>query len=347
MRAAVFNEFKGPIEVGNVPDPVVPADGVVVRVRANGICRSDWHAWQGHDSDVALPHVPGHELAGIIEAVGPDVRGWRAGERVTVPFVAGCGRCEFCLRGQQQVCAHQFQPGFTGWGAFAEFVAIEHADTNLVRLPDSLDHTSAASLGCRFSTAFRAVVERGRVGAGEWLAVHGCGGVGLSAVMIGAACGARVIAVDISAAQLALAREFGAEVLLNAETTNDVPGAIIDSTGGGAHLSIDGLGSRSTLRNSLLCLRPQGRHVQVGLTLGQDLDPPIPMQVIIAKELRLLGSHGMAAHRFEALFNLVARGAVNPKRLIGRTVDLDEGVRILQQMDDFAEHGIAVITTFR
>jgi hypothetical protein len=199
MRAAYYEAFGGPIRICDLPCPSPAPDGVVVRVEATGICRSDWHGWLGHDPDVHLPHVPGHELAGVVEAVGADVKGWRPGDRVTVPFVCGCGGCPQCQTGNQQVCDHQKQPGFTHWGSFAEYVALRYADQNLVALPENVDSVAAASLGCRFVTSFRAVLAQGRLQPGEWLAVHGCGGVGLAAIMIGAAVGAQVVAVDIRA----------------------------------------------------------------------------------------------------------------------------------------------------
>src|SRR5215213_4740724 len=211
VRALVFEEFGGPLTVRSVPDPSPAPDGVVVRVGASGICRSDWHAWCGHDPGVAVPHVPGHELAGTVAAVGGRVRNWGVGDRVTVPFVCACGRCGPCRDGAGQVCLHQTQPGFTHWGSLAEFVALDAADVNLVAVPEELDLATAAALGCRYATAFRAVAQVGAVRAGEWVVVHGCGGVGLSAVQIAVAAGARVIAVDVSAAALELACALGAE----------------------------------------------------------------------------------------------------------------------------------------
>ena len=215
MRALVYESFGGPMVVRNVPAPAAAPGGVVLRVGASGICRSDWHGWQGHDPDITLPHVPGHELAGTIATVGEGVHGWQVGDRVTVPFVCACGRCDRCAAGDQQVCAHQTQPGFTHWGSFAELVAIEAADVNLVALPDELSFAVAASLGCRYGTAFRAVVHQGRVRPGEWVAVHGCGGVGLSAIQVAVAAGARVAAVDVAPGALALARELGAQAVLD------------------------------------------------------------------------------------------------------------------------------------
>lgn len=233
MRAVVFEKFGERAEVREVPDPAPAPHGVVVRVEATGLCRSDWHGWMGHDPDIRLPHVPGHELAGVVEAVGADVQDRRPGDRVTVPFVCACGTCASCAAGDHQVCERQTQPGFTHWGSFAEYVALDHAAVNLVDVPDELSFATAAGLGCRFATAFRAVVAQGRVAAGEWVAVHGCGGVGLSAVMIAAASGARVVAVDVSPAALDLARTFGAAHCLNASEVPDVAAAVRELTGGG------------------------------------------------------------------------------------------------------------------
>src|SRR3954463_2137693 len=228
MKALRYDEFKGPLRVVDVPEPAPSPAGVVVRVGASGICRSDWHGWQGHDPDIVVPHVPGHELAGTVDAVGDGVRRYRVGDRVTVPFINACGRCAQCAAGEHQVCPHQTQPGFTHWGSLAQYVALDAADVNLVALPDGLPMTPAATLGCRYATAFRAVVQVAGVRPGEWVAVHGCGGVGLSAVQIAAAAGARVVAVDVNPAALELARALGAEHAV--QGTNDVPAAVAELT---------------------------------------------------------------------------------------------------------------------
>lgn len=343
MLACYFDAFRAPPRLETLPDPAPPADGVVVRVLATGVCRSDWHGWMGHDPDIRLPHVPGHELAGVVEAVGPEVRRWRRGDRVTVPFVCGCGGCHECRTGNHQVCEDQFQPGFTHWGSFARFVAIHRADVNLVALPDPLDFTTAASLGCRYATSFRAVVDQGRAGPGEWVAVHGCGGVGLAAVQIAAALGARVVAVDIAEDKLALARSLGAAAVLDGRAVPDVAAAVADLTGGGAHLSLDALGHPKTCFDSVSCLRRRGRHVQVGLLLDAHAAPPIPMARVIARELELRGSHGMAAHRYEAMLAMIAAGTLAPQELVGRTIPLAEAPGALTSMDRFQGTGVTVI----
>ncbi|MER6322274.1 zinc-dependent alcohol dehydrogenase family protein [Streptomyces coelicoflavus] len=343
MRAVVFERFGEPAEVREVADPAPAPHGVVVRVEATGLCRSDWHGWQGHDPDIALPHVPGHELAGVVEAVGDRVAGWRPGDRVTVPFVCACGSCAACAAGDQQVCERQTQPGFTHWGSFAEYVALDHADVNLVAVPEGMSYATAASLGCRFATAFRAVVQQGRLAAGEWVAVHGCGGVGLSAVMIAAASGARVVAVDVSDRALELARTFGAAETVDASRTPDTAAAVRDLTGGGAHLSLDALGSPATCAASVAGLRRRGRHVQVGLLPSADGTTPVPMARAVALELELLGSHGMAAHTYPPMLELVRGGVLRPDLLVTSTIGLEAVPAALAALGTAPGAGVTVI----
>jgi alcohol dehydrogenase len=346
MKAVVYESFATAPQLRTVPDPTPVPDGVVVKVMATGVCRSDWHGWMGHDPDIVLPHVPGHELAGVVQAVGKDVRRWRAGDRVTVPFVGGCGSCPECNSGNQQVCERQFQPGFTHWGSFAEYVSIHHADLNLVRLPESMAFSTAASLGCRFVTSFRAVIDQGRVSAGQWVAVHGCGGVGLSAIMIASAVGANVVAIDIADDKLALARALGAVATIHAGQVASVVEAVVEITGGGAHVSLDALGHPSTCFNSVSNLRRRGKHVQVGLMLGEHSTPNVPMSKVIAHELEILGSHGMQAHRYDDMLAMMKSGKLAPERLVGRQISLAQSVDALTTMDRFEGTGVTVITEF-
>ncbi len=335
-----------PPEVREVPAPTAPPAGVVVEVRATGVCRSDWHAWAGHDDDVTFPHVPGHELAGVVVEVGPEVRRWQVGDRVTVPFVCGCGTCEWCLAGDAQVCPRQQQPGFTHCGSFAERVALHAADTNLVALPDGVDFVTAASLGCRFATAYRALVARARVAEGEWVTVYGAGGVGLSTVMIARALGARVVAVDRNPEALAAASRLGADHVIQAGSA-DVPAAVVEITGGGSHVTVDAVGSEQTCADAILSLRRRGRHVQVGLLPPVDGHPRVPMSRVIGWELDLLGSHGMAAVDYPGMMDLVERDVLRPGLLVERTVGLAEAATLLPRFDSAVVAGVTVVDPTR
>ncbi len=345
MRAVYYEEYLKPPRIANLPDPTPSHTGVVVKVEATGLCRSDWHGWMGHDPDIVLPHVPGHELAGVIVAAGRDVKNWKLGDRVTVPFVSGCGHCDECATGHQHICDNQVQPGFTCWGSFAEFVALEYADLNLVRVPEAMSFVTAAGLGCRFVTSFSAVIDKGRCLPGEWVAVHGCGGVGLSAIMIAASLGANVIAIDLTDEKLAFAKSFGASAVVNGSKVKVVD-AIRDLSGGGVHLSIDALGHSATAMNSVRCLRKRGRHIQVGLMLAEHARAAMPMDLVISKELEIKGSHGMQAHRYPAMFRMISRGLLRPDKLVGREIALDDAPAALMAMDEFVGTGIRVITRF-
>lgn len=340
MRAMLYESFGGPVTVRDVAPPVAQDGGVVIQVGSSGLCRSDWHAWAGHDDTVSLPHVPGHEFAGRVSSVGAGVHKWRVGDRVTAPFVNGCGVCVWCLTGQAQVCPDQTQPGFTSWGSHAEFVTVNAADLNLVAIPDELSDDDAASLGCRFATAFRAVHARARVLPDEWVVVIGAGGVGLSAVMIATALGARVIAVDRSQDALELAGRLGAEHSIRSAA--QLPEIIMELTGGGAHVSIDAVGSASTSADAVRSLRRRGRFVQVGL-LAPDQVPVLPMGRVIAWELDIFGSHGMAAVDYPEMIDLVRRNVLNPKALVAGSVSLEDGATLLPRLEGAPLVGITTV----
>jgi D-arabinose 1-dehydrogenase-like Zn-dependent alcohol dehydrogenase len=350
MRAVLVQRFADAPIVTDVPEPSLPEGGVILQVRATGLCRSDWHGWQGHDPGIELPHVPGHELAATIAEVSSTVRGWRPGQRVIVPFICACGDCEQCREGNQQVCTRQLQPGFNYWGSFAEYVAIPYAEVNLVALPEEISFDSAAALGCRFATAYRAVTAVGNVRPGEWLAVFGCGGVGLSVVMIAAAGGARVIAVDTNPAALSMATRHGAQYTMlaaadsgaggQAGSGDDIVERIRQLTGGGAAVTMDAIGAESVVQTALASLRPRGRHVQLGLLPDR---VQLDLSFLAYRELSWLGSHGMAAQNYPAMLDLVRSGAVRPDELVTATIGLDEVGAALAAMTGGAPAGITVI----
>jgi len=342
-----MESFKGALAIQSVADPACPRDGVIVAVRACGVCRSDVHAWNGADPDVRLPHVMGHEMAGEVHEVGPACTRFAVGDRVTAPFILGCGQCPACRAGEPTICDRQDVMGFTYWGAFAENVAVPHADFNLVRLPDSLSFANAAGMGCRVTTAWRALADRAAVKPDEWVAIHGSGGVGLSAVMIARSLGARTLAIDISEAPLKMAKDLGADAVLNVSGVGDVGERVREMTDGGAHVSIDALGLTATFDNSLRCLRKLGRHVQVGMPVGRHASVNLALlDLVYARQLSLYGMRGLSAAGFMPLLALIESGKFDPGRLVSKHVALSALNDVLPQLDKFQATGVTVIDDF-
>jgi alcohol dehydrogenase len=350
MRAAVLREYGEPLDVTERPDPEADPDGAVVTVEACGICRSDWHAWQGHgewaDDQVPLNYVLGHEPAGRVVEVGADVERFSEGDRVVVPFSLGCGACGECRTGHGNTCTDGLALGFEEAvpGAFAEQVGVPHADHNLQRIPDGVSFTDVAAVGCRYMTAFHALAHRAEVGGGDWVAVHGCGGVGLSAVQIADALGARPIAVDVNDDALARAEAVGASATVNGAEVDPV-GAIQELTGDGAAVSLDALGRAETARNSVRCLRQRGTHVQVGLTTDAEKgEIPLPTDWMTRWEVNWLGSRGMPPARFGELLAMVADGSLEPGKLVSREVALEDVSERLGAMTNYETEGVEVLT---
>jgi D-arabinose 1-dehydrogenase-like Zn-dependent alcohol dehydrogenase len=350
MRAAVLEALNRPFVVRDVPTPPVLPNGVLLRVEANGICRSDWHIWKGDWSWVGLvpqlPTVIGHEFCGVVEEVGAEVTRWKKGDRVVVPFSGGEGTCEWCRTGHHNMCDTPILPGLVYGGGFGRYSSVPYADVNLVRLPDEIGFVEAASMGCRFMTSFHGIVDQAQVRAGEWVAVHGCGGIGLSAIQIAAALGARVIAVDVADDKLAFAKELGAEATVNA-AKDDVPNAVVTLTGGGAHVAVDALGIAATCLNSVLSLRKRGRHLQIGLTTAAEKGMvALPIDVIVFRELQLIGSMGMQAPRFPAMLAMVEAKKVAPGKLVARTVGLEEVTGVVESMGSYGTTGVTVLARY-
>ena len=348
MKAAVFEAVNKPFVVhNNWPDPKCGPQDAIVRVEANGICRSDWHIWVGDWTwigfQLELPRVIGHEFCGVVEEVGAQVTRFKKGDRVVCPFNFGCGSCEYCLSGHQNVCANFEAAGFNYSGGYGRLAQIPRANLNLVSLPESISFVAAASMGCRFMTSFHGVVDQAQVHAGEWVAVHGCGGIGLAAVHIASALGANVIAIDINEQKLAMAKELGATHTVNA-SKEDAPTAVQRMTSGGAHVSIDALGEATTCRNSIMSLRTRGRHLQIGLTTQKEKgEVPFPVDLMVLKEITVVGTLGMQPQRYPVMLRMVESEKLNPGKLVSRTVKLEEAGDVLASMSQYGTLGATVV----
>lgn len=350
MRAAVMEAIRKPLTVKEVPDPQLPRDGAVIRAEAEGICRSDWHAWSGDWGWIGLtptlPLVMGHEFCGVIEEVGNDVRNFKRGDRVLVPFSQGEGSCEYCRSGNSHVCARPQLPGFSYWGGYGRLVGVPKADFNLVPMPDEVGFLEGAAMGCRFMTSYHGVVDRAQIKPGEWVAVHGCGGIGLSAIHIAAASGASVIAVDLDDRKLELAQKVGAAHVVNGKKSDAIK-VITDITHGGAHVAVDALGIAATCRNAILSLRKQGRSLQIGLTSQNEKgDVALPIDRMVTMELQLIASLGMPASRYPSMLQMVAAKKLRPADMITETVALGGASRVLEEMTNFQNIGMSIINEY-
>ncbi len=348
MKAAVVEEIAKPLVLhSNWPDPECGPDDAVIEVQANGICLTDYHIWMGGFPWVGIPTatpiVLGHEYAGVVQEVGSAVTRFRKGQRVAIPFNHSCGRCEQCQDGHQNVCSDVRFPMFHYTGGFGRYTKVARADVNLVPLPESISFLEAAAMGCRFMTSWHGVVDQAKIKAGEWVAVFGCGGIGLAAVDIATALGANVIAVSRTAAKLEMAKQLGAVATVTAG--DDAVAQIVELTKGGAHVSIDALGDAPTVLPSLYCLRTRGRHLRLGVSSKEQGGViPIPVDLFVFKELQLIGSLGMQAARYPAMLSMVESGKLHPGKLITGTVKIEEASGVLEQMGAFTGIGMTVIT---
>jgi alcohol dehydrogenase len=272
----------------------------------------------------------------------------REGDHVAVPFNLGCGVCGQCRNGHGNVCRNGLALGFEADapGAFAEQVHLPNADYNALRLPEGVESREIAALGCRFMTAFHALAHRAGLGGDDWVAVHGCGGVGLSTVHIAAALGGRPIAVDLDETALELAAELGAEVTVSASSADPV--AEIDAvTDGGADVSVDALGRAKTARNSVRCLRERGTHVQIGLTTDAERgEVSLPTDWMTRWEISWIGSRGMPPTQYDELLSMVQAGDLEPGRLVNRSVDLADVSDRLAAMTEYDTAGVEVVSSF-
>ncbi len=343
MRAAVVRSFNEDLSIETVDDPICPEDGVVLEVASCGVCRSDYHGWTGGHPKIENGSILGHEYCGTVVDAGPRAQ-HKIGARLIAPFILGCGSCVACHTGVSNTCAHQIVPGFGTPGAYAEYVAVPY-DHNLVDLPDSMSPALAAGLGCRVTTAWHALTDRADVKAGEWVAVHGTGGIGLSTLLLAKMLGAQVVVVDIVEEKLEHARQHGADATVNAAKV-DAAAAIRDITGGGAQVSIEALGIEATTIASIECLAILGRHVHVGMPSGSG-QMKVNMRAIYTKQLAFFGTRGMPSWKYPSLLGMIERGEVDISPMVAREIPLSGASAELRAMDGPTSPGTAVITDFQ
>ncbi|WP_439142853.1 zinc-binding dehydrogenase [Planktotalea sp.] len=342
MRAAVVREFNEDLSIEDVADPSCPRNGVVLEVAACGVCRSDFHGWVGGHPKVVNGSVMGHEYCGTVVEAGAQAK-YKVGDNLIAPFILGCGDCPACQTGMSNTCESAIVPGFGAPGAYAQYVAVPY-DHNLVHLPLSMSPALAAGLGCRVTTAWHALTDRANVRAGEWVAVHGTGGIGLSSLLLAKMLGARVIVVDIVEEKLSHALSLGADAALNAASENAAE-RIREITGGGAQVSIEALGIEATTNASVECLATLGRHVHVGLPAGDGV-MQINMRAIYSKQLSFFGTRGMPSWKYPNLLSMIERGEVDLSPMLDREVGLSDASAELRAMRGPTPPGTAVITDF-
>jgi len=343
MKALVIEDVKK-ASLQDFANPKLTDDGVIIELKANGVCRSDWHTWVG-DIPIKNPII-GHEATGVIAEVGRNVKNYKKGDRIIVPFSGSDGTCSCCQQGHTNLCDHMLAPGGSYNGAYAQYMHVPLADRNLIHLPEEISFTDGAALGCRTMTAYHGLIDRVKVRPGEYVVVYGCGGVGLSAINIAAAVGATVIGVDINPKNLELAKAMGAAYTINSTKTNPQE-EVMAITKVGAHVGVDALGIPQTCVGSITSLRKLGRHLQVGVTTKAEQGViPVPVDLIVFKELELYGTLGMPVTGYDALLSLVAQGKLTPGKMVTGEISLSEVPSIFEQMSNFTATGTYVVTDF-
>ena len=355
MRALQVDRIRKPMVLRDIPVPEIGEDDALVRVSSSGICRTDWHLWNGDWTwlgiELQLPIVLGHEIGGIVERIGSGVNDLSVGTRVCVPFNMACGHCPYCLKGLQNDCDNYMWPMLTpGSGGFAQFVRVPNARLNCVPLPGNVTDKDASALGCRYMTAYRAVRTRADVRGGETVVVTGVGGVGRSCVEIAAALGGQVIAVDRRPAALEAAKKLGAGEVVNSDglTPEQVGERVKAITGGkGADVGIDAIGGSEPTLATLASLAKGGRLVLAGLTSQQDKgEVKLPVDQIVAKELSVIGTLGNPQSEYPGLLQLVESGVLRPSRHFDGEVGLKDVQGVFGRMENFETNGFVLVTDF-
>ena len=329
MKAAVLNEGANRLQIEDVPDPVVGPGDVRVRVRACGVCGSDVHATIHPVIAIKTrPRIMGHESAGVIESIGSDVTRLKVGQRVVIGAGTSCGQCAQCLAGRDNACEAVGVLGFDRDGAFAELISIPERYVH--PLPDQIPFDQGAILADAVSTPYHALRYTGRLEAGETLAVVGCGGLGVHAILLGRALGAgRVVAVDVEDGALRHASEFGADDVIDARRTRNI-GKTLREVTGGVDVIADFSGFYPGLSASLRALNPRGRAVMVGIGRSKLEVGMAPM--MIYRQLCICGSYGCERNAVPELIELVLSGKLDLSRSVTSHHPLHEVNQCLEDL---------------
>jgi 2-desacetyl-2-hydroxyethyl bacteriochlorophyllide A dehydrogenase len=336
MKAVRLVQVGQPLELQEIPVPPIGARDVLVRIKAAGICHSDVHYRAGTSPAEPLPLTLGHEVAGVVEQVGADVTTVQVGDRVCLHYMITCGDCAYCNVGSEQFCISGEMLGKNRDGGYAEYIGVPAR--NAFPLPDEIPFEHGAIMMCSSSTSFHAL-RKGRVTAGDSVAVFGVGGLGMSAVQLARAFGALdVYAVDIVPDKLEMAEGFGAIPIDGSET--DPVAAIKRLTNGkGVDVALELIGLPVTTRQAIESVAVFGRVVMVGLT---DRTVTVdPYRELICREAELIGSADHLAHELPTLIELVRRGALDLSQVVTDTVPLD-AEKINATMDRIESFGSGV-----
>ncbi len=330
MKAAVFHGPDGGLKIEDIPIPRIGADEILVKVAACGVCHTDLHYIEhGVPTFKKPPIVLGHEASGTVDKIGSAVTRVEIGQRVLIPAVLTCGRCEACRMGRENICGDLKMLGNHFDGAYAEYVAVPSKD--VLDLPESIPLEEASIIADAISTPYHAVKNRARVRPGDRVAIFGCGGVGLNAVQIAAASGAHVIAIDISDRKLEWALEFGAAETINASKVDRVDKEIKKRTGGGADIAMEIIGHPRTIEQAFDSVRVGGRLCIVGYT--QEAISIIAGKIMF-KELEIVGSLGCRPVDYIPLIRMVEQGKIDIKRVVTHRFGLDELPRAFEVMKE-------------
>ena len=341
MKAIRLVEPGRPLELQEVSVPPVGARDVLVRVKAAGVCHSDAHYRAGKSVVRPLPLTLGHEVAGVVERAGAEVSHVKAGDRVCLHYLASCGECVYCQRGNEQFCVSGEMMGKYRDGGYAEFIVMP--SRSVFRLPEEIPFEQGAIMMCSSATSLHAL-NKARLRAGETVAVFGVGGLGLSAIQLAKVLGAReVFAVDIRPGKLALAERFGA-VPVNAAECEPVA-EIGRLTGGrGVDVALELIGLPLTMRQAVQSLAIQGRAALAGIT--DKTFEVAPYFEVLNKEAEIIGVSDHLAQELPQLIDWARRGALDLSKVITRTLPLDAKAvnDALDGLEKFGEEGRTVIT---